>query len=167
MRKLLALTASVALAACATSSATPPDTSAGPAVTPPPPGTTSATTPAGASVTWRATLQPMNGSNITGTAAVTPTSTAAATATVNISGAVSGDVHPWHVHTGTCATGGGVVGPGSAYTPLTVAAGGSASSTASLPAVLDATQKYHVNIHKSPTDMGTIVSCGDLTPSST
>ena len=165
MRKLLALSASVALAACATSSATPPDT--GTAVTPPPPGTTSATTPAGSSLTWRATLQPMNGSNITGTAAVSPATTGAMTATVNISGATAGDVHPWHVHTGTCATGGGVVGPGSAYTPLTVAAGGSASSTASIPAVLDGTQKYHVNIHTSPTDMGTIVACGDLTPSST
>lgn len=165
MRKLLALTASVALAACATSSATPPDTT-GAGVTPPPPGTTSATTPAGASVTWRATMQPMNGSNITGSASVAPASTGTMTATVNISGATAGDVHPWHVHTGTCATGGGVVGPGSAYTPLTVAAGGSASSTATIPATLDATQKYHVNVHKSPTDMGTIVSCGDLTPAS-
>jgi hypothetical protein len=166
MRKLLALTASVALAACATSSATPPDTT-NPAVTTPVQGTTSASSPAGASVPWRATLQPMNGSNITGSATVTPASTSAMTATVNISGATAGDVHPWHVHNGTCATGGGVVGPGSAYTPLTVAAGGSASSTASIPAVLDATQKYHVNIHKSPTDMGTIVACGDLAPSST
>lgn len=160
MRKLLALTASGALAACAMSSATPPNTSAGASMTPPPPGTT-------ASMTWRTNLQPMNGSTISGSAAVMPATSGAATATVNISGATAGDVHPWHVHTGTCATGGGVVGPASAYTPLTIAAGGSAGSTATLPTVLDAGQQYHVNVHKSPTDMGTIVACGDLTASST
>lgn len=166
MRKLLALVASIAVAGCATSSATPPETT-GAGVTPPPPGTVSATTPAGASLTWRANLQPMNGSNITGSAAVTPGTTGAVTATISISGATAGDVHPWHVHNGTCATGGGVVGPGSAYTPLTVAAGGTASSSATLPTGLDGTQKYHVNVHKSPTDMGTIVACGDLSPAST
>lgn len=162
MRKLLALTAAIAVAACATSSATPSDTAAGPPVTQPPVGTVSASTPVGATATWRASLQPMNGTNVTGSAAVTPNQ-GGAMATVNIMGATSGDVHPWHVHTGTCASGGGVFGPASAYTPLTVTAGGSASSTASLPSTLDPAQSYHVNVHKSPTDMGTIISCGNLT----
>lgn len=164
MRKLFALTATIAVAACATSSATPNDTTMGPSVTPPPPGTVSATTPV--SATWRATLRAMNGSGVTGTAAVTP-STSGATATVNVQGATSGDVHPWHVHSGTCASGGGVVGPASAYTALTVASGGMTSGTATLPAPLDPAQSYHVNVHRSPTDMGTIVACGDLSVSTT
>lgn len=156
MRKLLALSASVAIAACATSSATP---STGASVTPPPPGTMSATTPAGAS--WRASLQSMNGTSISGSASVTP-APGGSTASINIRDAVSGAVHPWHVHVGTCATGGGIAGPSSAYTPLNVTAGGNANSTAQLPMTLDPTQSYHVNVHNSPSDMGTIVACGDL-----
>lgn len=161
MRKLLALTAAIAVAACATSSATPSDTAAGPPVTPPPPGTVSASTPAGATATWHASLQSTNGTDMSGRATVSP-NPGGATATVSLERATPGDVLPWHVHTGTCASGGGVFGPASAYTPLTVTGGGNASGTASLPSMLDPTQHYHVNIHKSPSDMGTIIACGDL-----
>lgn len=169
MRKLLALTATVALAACATSSATPSGTPNGvlipPPATQPPTGSVSASTPAGEQATWHATLVSMNGSGVTGSADVMPSGTndGTSTAKVSIQGASSGMVHPWHVHSGTCATGGGVVGPASAYTPLTVGADGTASQTAGIPGLLNPTDSYHVNIHKSPTDMGTIIACGDLT----
>jgi hypothetical protein len=156
MRMLLALSASVAMAACATSSATP---TTGASVTPAPPGTVSATTPAGAS--WRASLQSMNGTSISGSATVTP-APGGSTANINIRDAVAGAVHPWHVHVGTCATGGGIAGPASAYSPLNVTSGGNANSSAQLPMTLDPTQSYHVNVHNSPSDMGTIVACGDL-----
>lgn len=158
MRMLLALSASIALAACATSSATPSPT-ATPSVTPPPPGTVSATTPVAA--TWRASLQSVNGTEVSGSATVTPAPNGSI-ATVNIRSATPGAVHPWHVHVGTCASGGGIAGPASAYTPLTVTGGGNANSSASLPMTLDPTQSYHVNIHNSPSDMGTIIACGDL-----
>ena len=158
MRMLLAISASVALAACATSSATP---TTGTSVTPPPPGTTSASTPAGA--TWHASLQSMNGTNVSGSATVAP-APGGSTATINIRDAAAGAVHPWHVHVGTCSTGGGIAGPASAYSPLNVTAGGNANSTAQLPMTLDPTQSYHVNVHNSPSDMGTIVACGDLHP---
>ena len=163
MRMLLALTASVAMAACATSSATPPNTTAGPSVTPPPPGTVSASTPAAA--TWRASLRSTNGTSMSGRATVTPSTSGGATATVSLQDATPGEVHPWHVHVGTCASGGGIVGPASAYTPLTVTGGGNANGTAAIPVTLDPAQSYHVNIHQSPTDMGTIVACGDLSAS--
>ena len=158
MRMLLAISASVALAACATSSATP---TTGTSVTPPPPGTVSASTPAGAS--WRASLQSMNGTSISGSATVTP-APGGSTANNNIRDAVAGAVHPWHVHVGTCSTGGGIAGPASAYSPLNVTSGGNANSSAQLPMTLDPTQSYHVNVHNSPSDMGTIVACGDLHP---
>lgn len=164
MRKLLALTAiatTVAVAACATSSATPPATTTPPA-TQPPVGTISANAPAGAVATWRASLQSSNGSSVSGMATVAP-SPGGSLATVNIESATPGAVHPWHVHNGTCLSGGGVVGPASAYdTPLTVSGGGRARATAQLPLTLDPSQSYHVNVHQSSSDMGTIVACGDL-----
>lgn len=177
MRKLLALTAAIAVAACATSSATPgaasSGTSGGALIPPPatqaPPGTVSASSPAGSQATWHATLMSMNGSNVTGSADVTPTGASGETSTakVAIEGAGSGMVHPWHVHSGTCATGGGVVGPASVYSPLVAGADGKASGTAAIPGLLNPAQSYHVNIHMSPSDMGTIIACGDLTMAKT
>lgn len=162
MRKLLALTAAAALAACATSSATPNENPATPSAG----ATTGAAAGAPATVstaTWTANINAMGGSGITGSALVRPTS-GGASATVSISGAPANSTLPWHVHSGTCGSGGGVVGAASAYTPLAVGADGKATSTATITAALDTGAKYHVNVHKSATDMGTIVACGDLTP---
>lgn len=163
MRKLIAFTASVAtsvvLAACATSSATPATTTAAPVV-PPPAGTVSATTPVAA--TWHASLQSMNGTDVTGRATVIP-SPGGSTATVTLESASPGAVHPWHIHNGTCAGGGGVVGPASAYNSLSVTPAGRARATAEIPITLDPTQSYHVNVHQSSSDMGNIVACGNLT----
>lgn len=161
MRKLLALTAAAALAACATTSATPNETPATPSAG----ATTGAAAGAPATVstaTWTATINPMGGSGITGSAMVRPTS-GGGSATVSISGAPPNSTLPWHVHSGTCATGGGVVGAAAAYSPLSVGADGKATSTANVSAALDPAAKYHVNVHKSASDMGTIVACGDLT----
>lgn len=161
MRKLLALTAAAGLAACATSSATPNETPATPSAG----ATTGAAAGAPATVstaTWTATINAMGGSGITGSAMVRPSGKTEA-ATVSLTGAPPNSTLPWHVHSGTCATGGGVVGSGSAYTPLSVGADGKATSSATINASLDPAAKYHVNIHKSASDMGTIVACGDLT----
>jgi hypothetical protein len=164
MRKLMALTAVAALAACATSSATPNETPATPSA-----GTTTGAAggaPATVSTaTWTATINAMGGSGITGSAMVRPSGSTEA-ATVSITGAPPNSTLPWHVHSGTCATGGGVVGAGSAYTPLAVGADGKATASATITASLDTGAQYHVNIHKSESDMGTIVACGDLTAGS-
>jgi len=45
-------------------------------------------------------------------------------------------VRPWHIHIGSCASAGGVLGGGKSYTPITVDAAGAGSSRATLPIAL-------------------------------
>ncbi len=82
--------------------------------------------------------------------------------TVNLTGVPAGDARPWHVHDGKCNSGGGIVGSASAYPPLTVGADGRATGNATLQLQLDEARDYHVNVHASAAQMGTIVACGDL-----
>jgi superoxide dismutase, Cu-Zn family len=83
-------------------------------------------------------------------------------ATVEYKGDVAGSKRPWHVHVGTCAKGGPVLGNPAAYTPLTVSATGTAKGKATLAITIPDTGDYYVNIHESATAMGKIVACGDL-----
>lgn len=83
-------------------------------------------------------------------------------ATVTLTGGTPGHVHPWHIHEGTCGSGGPVVGSGSAYPPLQVGSEGRATGEAHLMLTLNEAKSYHVNVHASATDMGTIVACGAL-----
>jgi hypothetical protein len=55
-----------------------------------------------------------------------------------------------------------VVGPASAYAPLQAGAAGTATGNAELELTLNEARDYHVNVHASPSDMATIVACGDL-----
>lgn len=112
---------------------------------------------------WTAHLSPMAGSKIEGTATVTPDGANKMTITITVAGGEKGQVLPWHVHTGKCATGGGVYGPAAAYKPIELDPYGAAKITVTIPAASPESGDYHVNIHKSSSDMGTIVSCGDLT----
>jgi superoxide dismutase, Cu-Zn family len=81
---------------------------------------------------------------------------------ITLTGGESGGTHPWHVHSGSCGSGGGIVGDPGAYPPLRPGTGGNASATARIALELMAGQTYHVNIHRSATDLGTIVACGEL-----
>jgi len=72
--------------------------------------------------------------------------------------------HPWHVHAGTCGSGGPVVGEAASYPLLEPNARGNASASATLEVELAVGEGYHVNVHASPEDLGTIVGCGDLVP---
>lgn len=110
---------------------------------------------------WNAALRSENNSGVTGTARV-QTAVAASAVTVTISGATPNAHHPWHVHTGTCATGGPIFGQASAYPALHVATNGTATATASVGMALNEEQKYHVNVHRAPTELNVIISCGDL-----
>lgn len=83
-------------------------------------------------------------------------------ASVSIAGARSGATHPWHVHAGTCGSGGAIVGPASAYPPLTVGSNGQASATARLDVGLEPGAQYYVNVHESPSNLGTIIGCMQL-----
>ena len=129
---------------------------------------TSSTAPSGVSraaqgMKWTATLAPGAGSKIAGTASFAAGSAAGTSvATISITGGTPGATYPWHVHTGKCGPGGGVVGAGSAYKPITVGADGTGKSTATVSVATPSSGDYHVNVHASATDMGTIVSCGNL-----
>lgn len=83
---------------------------------------------------------------------------------VEISNAVPGGVHPWHVHRGQCGTDLGILGPADAYKPLKVEGNGRASSDATLPVVFPRSGDLFVNIHASTKNMSTIVACGNLAP---
>jgi len=90
------------------------------------------------------------------------TGAASFTASVRVSDDESEAVRPWHVHQGTCAQGGEVVGGGAHYPALNMDSGGSAEGVATVPTALDPAAQYHVNVHRSPREMSTIVACGDL-----
>lgn len=116
----------------------------------------------GAAESWSATLAPVGGSGVSGTATASDMNDATH-ATINISGARSGGVHPWHIHEGTCGDASApVVGPASAYPPLNVGSGGTATAQAHVPVELNEARRYIVNVHASPSNPGTIISCGPL-----
>lgn len=112
---------------------------------------------------WRGQLQEQNDTRIRG--AVEARSAVATTGVaVSIAGAESGARHPWHIHRGTCGSGGPIVGDANAYPVLSVGVNGTASASANLNVALSEDGRYYVNIHRSPQDLGTIVSCGALRP---
>lgn len=83
---------------------------------------------------------------------------------VQISNAVPGGVHPWHVHRGSCGSDQGIFGPADAYKPLDVEGNGRAVSDAELSMKLPRTGNFFVNVHASSKNMKTTVACGNLAP---
>jgi hypothetical protein len=84
------------------------------------------------------------------------------TVRTSIAGAPGGGTHPWHIHEGACGSGGSIVGSPGAYEPLQPDSEGQASTEAQIDVALEPDQDYHVKVHASPEDPGTIVACGDL-----
>jgi hypothetical protein len=112
-------------------------------------------------VDFSAQLQPSPGNQIRGTAnAVSALGETAVT--IEIENASPGARHPWHVHNGTCANSGGVVGGGANYPVLEVGANGEQRAVATIAVELIDDAPYIVNVHQSPQAMGTIVACGAL-----
>jgi len=112
--------------------------------------------------TFNARLSSMGGSGVSGTSTARDMD-GATHATISISGARSGGTHPWHIHEGRCGDPNApIVGTMAAYPPLTVGGGGTATAQAHVPVELNEAKNYIVNVHASPTNMGTIVACGDL-----
>jgi hypothetical protein len=79
---------------------------------------------------------------------------------------MSGTVRPWHVHYGTCGNDQGIVGDANLYAPLRPASDGTATTTSMIPMALSPDRSYFINIHKSPSELSTIVACGQLNPGS-
>jgi hypothetical protein len=112
---------------------------------------------------WDATVTGLGDfAGLRGDAFVRQTEGASFSATVTLRGDEPGSIRPWHVHVGTCATGGGIVGDPAAYDVLAVDAAGVATAMARVGVELEAGAPYHVNVHFSPADLPTIIACGDL-----
>ena len=84
------------------------------------------------------------------------------TAVAALRGDVPNSIRPWHVHFGTCATGGDIVGADLAYPRLAIGTDGSATAMARVEATLEPGASYHVNIHFSDEQLENIIACGDL-----
>lgn len=113
---------------------------------------------------WNADLDDVDSdTSITGNAVVQQVEGALSfSATVVIRDDDAGVLRPWHVHFGTCASGGDIVGLDADYARLTVANDGAAISTARVGVPLDPLEPYHVNIHFSDAEFNRIIACGDL-----
>ena len=112
---------------------------------------------------WSATLTPQNGSTVSGTATAAPRTGDSLLVTIRIKGGKSGDVTPWHVHSGGCDSSGAILGDPSRYAPLTIGTDQSAEATALVKAVLTVGVPYSVNVHRSTSDLG-VIACGNLRP---
>ncbi|HEX8849119.1 MAG TPA: hypothetical protein VF761_06290 [Gemmatimonadaceae bacterium] len=111
---------------------------------------------------FSATLAPVNGSGVSGTAMIHGMN-GRQMVELSISGAPASATLPWHIHSGSCADGmTPIVGDPASYTALGTSNDGTARVMSDLPINFVAGQKYHVNVHASPSDMGTIVACGDI-----
>jgi hypothetical protein len=72
-------------------------------------------------------------------------------------------VRPWHVHLGTCDTGGPIVGNDRAYPRLSTGLDGASAVAVTIRGIgLDRTDAYHINIHESDLYFTTLIACGDL-----
>lgn len=115
---------------------------------------------------WQGTLRPQSGSNIRGSVDARTAWVAGGPgrtiASISIAGARSDAHHPWHIHQGTCESGGPIIGNTAAYSALHVGADGTATARATLSVGLNPNQNYHVNVHRSPENLGTIVACGNI-----
>ena len=112
---------------------------------------------------WMGAITGKDGAKTTGTAMMMAGKSANSTeVSVDIKGETAGVTRPWHIHSGSCAKGGGVFGGGRAYTPISIDEKGSGSSSATLAVALPDTGSYYVNVHESAANMSKIVACGDL-----
>jgi len=118
---------------------------------------------------WNATLTTPDALTgvlqISGTAWIAPDS-GRTLASVAISNAPPGGVHPWDVRQGQCGSNGAIFGPAAAYKPLVVQGDGTARAQARVDLPLPSSGSYYVNVHASSKNMATIIACGNLAPPS-
>ncbi|MES2525340.1 MAG: hypothetical protein V4617_21795 [Gemmatimonadota bacterium] len=112
---------------------------------------------------WSGTVAGKDGSKTTGSAMMMATSDGAGTeVTLTLKGETASVTRPWHIHVGSCAKSGGILGGGRSYTPITVDDKGSGTSKATLMLAVPDTGSYYVSVHESPANMSNVVACGDL-----
>jgi hypothetical protein len=110
---------------------------------------------------WNATVEPTAGNEARANvrAVTAPGQTAIA---INLAGGAGGAAHPWHIHRGSCGSGGAVVGAMNAYPLLRPNSAGAATATALIRVQLVPGESYHVNVHQSEQAMNQIIACGEL-----
>jgi hypothetical protein len=114
-------------------------------------------------VAWDGMVLGVGGSKIRGDVEMVAGNVSGTTAIeVTYARDAAGAIRPWHVHVGSCAKGGPVLGAASAYPALRVNAKGAAEGKATLRLALPDSGSYYVNIHESAAAMSKIVACGDL-----
>ena len=114
-------------------------------------------------VAWDGMVLGVGGSKIRGEGEMVAGKTPGTTAVeVSVARDAAGAVRPWHVHVGSCAKGGPILGSASAYPALRVNGKGAAEGEATLRLALPDSGSYYVNVHESAVAMSKIVACGDL-----
>lgn len=111
---------------------------------------------------WTGTLRPMTDMVVTGSVELEPVGADSTRAVVTISEAQPGATLPWHLHAGSCATIGSVVGNPAHYPPIRIGARRSGVVTVTLPMATPKGGAYAVQVHASPSNMKTVLACGEL-----
>jgi hypothetical protein len=112
---------------------------------------------------WSATIRPLDGSTVSGSATAQPRDGDSLVVTIRIKGAKAGDTNPWHLHSGGCDSSGAVLGDPARYTPMNIGANQTGEATARVKMLLTIGVPYSVNVHRSPGDMS-VIACGNLRP---
>lgn len=110
---------------------------------------------------WSSDIAPVGNFTVRGTAKAQSVGVGTGV-TISIENAPHHAQHPWHVHRGKCGDNGPIVGEAGNYPVLSVNMEGKASANATIGVALNEQESYYVNVHNSPTDLGTIVGCGKL-----
>ncbi|MBK5188682.1 MAG: hypothetical protein JJD97_10595 [Gemmatimonadaceae bacterium] len=117
---------------------------------------------------WNATLaspSTLSGAvQIHGTGYVARDPSGSSKAVIHIANATAGGVHPWAVRVGLCGTDNPVYGDLSAYQNLKVDKDGTAQSGALLSVPFPTSGSYSLEVRASPSNMGTVIACGNLAP---
>jgi hypothetical protein len=108
---------------------------------------------------WRAILAPVGEGKVRGGAMLEAKGPESTRFTITIRDATPNTSLAWHLHSGTCASPGGVVGSG--YPELHAGPGGTAEAAITLAVPPPASGTYVIQVH-GPT--GAPISCGDLKP---
>lgn len=117
---------------------------------------------AGAQHARTVTIAANPGFEVTGDARVEESADGGTHVGIEIEGAPSDAILPWHLHEGACGSGGPIVGDPTAYPPLSTGLNGEASAEATIAVTVDPAADYHINVHKSPSETETIVACGEV-----
>lgn len=83
------------------------------------------------------------------------------TAAIAIIGDEPQAVRAWHLRTGTCAEGQGLIGSDEHYPPLQIGVNGAATVFTNVPAGVDPADTFHINVQLSAEDTD-IIACADL-----